>query len=258
MRHIHIVGIGTGNPEHMTVQAINALNAADVILIPSKGAAKAELADVRKEICERYVTNKATRFVSYDVPSRQTADRSYVQSVDEWHDAISATYEQLFLEHLTESQSAAFLVWGDPGLYDSTLRILERVVGRGNIALDYSVIPGITSIQALTASHRIPLNLVGKPVQITTGRRLAESFPGIAETAVVMLDGEQAFSKIEDPDAYIYWGAYLGTKDEITIAGRLADVSEQILATRAEARARHGWIMDIYLMRKGQDFDDLA
>ncbi|NLR98365.1 precorrin-6A synthase (deacetylating) [Rhizobium sp. P38BS-XIX] len=257
MRHIHIVGIGAGNPEHLTVQAINALNAVDVIFIPSKGAAKSELADVRREICQRYVANPATRYVEYEVPSRQTADRSYMQSVDEWHDAISATYERLFLDHLTESQSAGFLVWGDPGLYDSTLRILERVA-RGKVALDYSVVPGITSIQALTASHRIPLNLVGKPVQITTGRRLAESFPGIAETAVVMLDGEQAFSKIDDPDAYIYWGAYLGTKDEIIIAGRLADVSERIVETRAEARTRHGWIMDIYLMRKGQDFDDLA
>lgn len=258
MRHIHIVGIGTGNPEHLTVQAINALNAADVILIPGKGAAKAELADVRKDICQRYITNKATRFVGYDVPSRRTADRSYVQSVDEWHDEISTTYERLFLKQLGENESAAFLVWGDPGLYDSTLRIIERVSARGKVALDYSIIPGITSIQALTASHRIPLNLVGKPVQITTGRRLAESFPGVTETAVVMLDGEQAFSKIDDPDAYIYWGAYLGTKDEIIIAGRLADVSERILATREQARATHGWIMDIYLLRKGHDFDDRA
>lgn len=258
MRHIHIVGIGTGNPEHLTVQAINALNAANVILVPSKGAAKTELADVRRDICQRYVTNKTTRFVDYDVPSRQIADRSYVQSVDDWHEEISATYERLFLEHLAKDESAAFLVWGDPGLYDSTLRIIERVTARGKVPLDYSIIPGITSIQALTASHRIPLNLVGKPVQITTGRRLAESFPGIAETAVVMLDGEQAFSKIDDPDAYIYWGAYLGTKDEIIIAGRLADVSERILATRAQARAEHGWIMDIYLLRKGQDFDDRA
>jgi precorrin-6A synthase len=256
MRHIYIVGIGTGNPEHMTVQAINALNEVDVVFIPSKGAAKAELADVRKDVCQRYVTNDAVRFIDYAVPVRQTADRSYVQSVDDWHAQISSTYERLFQDHMAEGGRAAFLVWGDPSLYDSTIRIIERVRARDLVALDYSVIPGITSIQALTASHRIPLNLVGKPVQITTGRRLAESFPGIVETAVVMLDGEQAFSKIDDPDAYIYWGAYLGTKDEITIAGRLADVSDRIVATRAEARARHGWIMDIYLLRKGEDFDD--
>ncbi|MDK4741089.1 precorrin-6A synthase (deacetylating) [Rhizobium sp. CNPSo 3464] len=258
MRHIYLVGIGTGNPEHLTVQAINALNKVDVIFIPSKGAAKAELADVRKDICQRYVTNKAIRFVDYAVPVRQTADRSYVQSVDDWHAQISSTYEGLFQDHMAEHGSAAFLVWGDPSLYDSTIRIIERVKARDRVALGYSVIPGITSIQALTASHRIPLNLVGKPVQITTGRRLAESFPGMVETAVVMLDGELAFSKIDDPDAYIYWGAYLGTEDEITIAGRLADVSDCIVATRSEARAKHGWIMDIYLLRKGSDFDDQA
>ncbi|WP_047460298.1 precorrin-6A synthase (deacetylating) [Rhizobium rhizogenes] len=258
MRHIYIVGIGTGNPEHLTVQAINTLNEVGVIFIPSKGMAKAELAEVRRDICQRYVTKETIRIVDYAVPVRQTADRSYVQSVDDWHADLSATYERLFQEHISESGSAAFLVWGDPSLYDSTIRIIERVSARKRVALDYSVIPGITSIQALTASHRIPLNLVGKPVQITTGRRLAESFPGVVETAVVMLDGEQAFSKIDDPDVYIYWGAYLGTEDEITIAGRLADVSDRIVTTRAEARARHGWIMDIYLLRKGQDFDDPA
>ncbi|MDL2406100.1 precorrin-6A synthase (deacetylating) [Rhizobium calliandrae] len=258
MRHIFIVGIGTGNPEHLTVQAINALNKVDVIFIPSKGAAKAELADVRKDICQRYVTNKAVRFVDYAVPVRQTAERSYVQSVDDWHAQISSTYEQLFEDHMTEGRSAAFLVWGDPSLYDSTIRIVERVKARDRVDLDYSVIPGITSIQALTASHRIPLNLVGKPVQVTTGRRLSESFPAMVETAVVMLDGELAFKRIDDPEAYIYWGAYLGTEDEITIAGRLADVSDRIVATRAAARAKHGWIMDIYLLRKGSDFDDQA
>lgn len=256
MRHIYIVGIGTGNPEHLTMQAINRLNKVDVIFIPSKGTAKAELAEVRRDICQRYVTTENVRFVDYAVPVRQTANRSYVQSVDDWHAELSATYERLFEDHIADGGSAAFLVWGDPSLYDSTIRIIERVVARQRVVLDYSVIPGITSIQALTASHRIPLNLVGKPVQITTGRRLTESFPGLVETAVVMLDGEQAFSKIDDPDAYIYWGAYLGTDDEITIAGRLAEVSERILTTRAEARARHGWIMDIYLLRKGRDFDD--
>ncbi|MGA1803147.1 precorrin-6A synthase (deacetylating) [Rhizobium sp. HT1-10] len=256
MRHLYLIGIGTGNPEHMTVQGINALNAVDVVFIPDKGEAKTGLADVRREICARYLTRQDTPLIAYDVPVRQTADRSYTQGVDAWHADIAAVYEQMLTDNMAEDGSAALLVWGDPGLYDSTIRILQRVLARGNVAVDYSVIPGITSIQALTASHRIPLNLVGKPVEITTGRRLAASFPALVGTAVVMLDGEQAFAKIEDPDAFIYWGAYLGTDDEILLSGRLADVAPTIAATRAAARARHGWIMDIYLLRKGQDFDD--
>lgn len=256
MRHILLVGIGSGNPEHMTIQAINALNRADVLFLPTKGAKKAELADVRREIVARYVTNPESRTVEYAVPVRRTEGQSYMQGVDEWHAAIAEIHEAMFSAELAEHGTGAFLVWGDPMLYDSTIRIMERVSRRGNVAFDYSVIPGITSVQALCASHRIPLNLVGKPVAITTGRRLLESFPGIVETAVVMLDGEQAFQRIEDPDAMIYWGAYLGTPDEIVISGRLSDVKEEILATRAAARTRHGWIMDIYLLQKGADFEE--
>ena len=255
MKTILIVGIGTGNPEHMTVQAINALNRADVLFIPTKGEAKAQLAAVRRDIVSRYVTRPDSRLVEFAVPVRQTADRSYDQSVDQWHAAIATAYERLLSGELGEGQTGAFLVWGDPMLYDSTIRIIERVRAMGSVDFDYSVIPGITSIQALAASHRIPLNLVGKPVEITTGRRLSESFPARSETAVVMLDGEQAFLQIDDPDARIYWGAYLGTPQEIVVSGRLAEVKEEIVKTRAEARARHGWIMDIYLLQKGADFE---
>lgn len=255
MKTILVVGIGTGNPEHMTVQAINALNRADVLFIPTKGEAKAQLATIRRDIVSRYVTRPDGRLVEFAVPVRQTADRSYDQSVDQWHAAIATAYEQLLTAELGEGQTGAFLVWGDPMLYDSTIRIIERVRALGTVDFEYSVVPGITSIQALAASHRIPLNLVGKPVEITTGRRLSESFPARSETAVVMLDGEQAFLQIDDPEARIYWGAYLGTPQEIVVSGRLAEVKEEIVKTRAEARARHGWIMDIYLLQKGADFD---
>ena len=256
MRHILIIGIGADNPEHMTVQAINALNRADVLFIPTKGAKKMELAEVRRDICARYVTRSDSRTVEFAVPVRQTEGRSYSQSVDDWHASIAATYEALLASELADGQAGAFLVWGDPMLYDSTIRIVERVKARGQVAFDFEVVPGITSLQALCASHRIPLNLVGKPVEITTGRRLAESFPQKSETAVVMLDGEQAFRNIDDPDAEIYWGAYLGTPDEIVISGRLAEVKDAILEARAAARERMGWIMDIYLLRKGADFED--
>jgi precorrin-6A synthase len=255
MKNVLIVGIGTGNPEHLTIQAINALNRADVLFIPTKGEAKAQLADIRRDIVSRYVTRPQSRVVEFAIPVRQTAERSYHQSVDQWHAAIATAYERLLLEELQDGEVGAFLVWGDPMLYDSTIRIIERVRALETVTFDYSVIPGITSIQALAASHRIPLNLVGKPVEITTGRRLAESFPEKTETAVVMLDGEQAFMAI-DPEARIYWGAYLGTAQEIVISGRLGDVRDDILRTRAEARVRHGWIMDIYLLQKGRDFEE--
>ncbi|WP_377292146.1 precorrin-6A synthase (deacetylating) [Rhizobium sp. SG2393] len=258
MKTILVIGIGTGNPDHLTIEAVKALNAADTLFIPLKGEEKAGLAEVRREICRQHVTRADSRQVEFSLPKRQAEGRAYVAGVDDWHAAIAATYEALFAREIPEGGTGGLLVWGDPMLYDSTIRILNRVAARGNVAFKMRVIPGITSVQTLCAAHGIPLNLVGKPVEITTGRRLKETFPQRSESAVVMLDGEQAFMAIDDPDARIYWGAYLGTADEIVIAGRLAEVRDEILVTRQAARARHGWIMDIYLLQKGEDFDDRA
>jgi precorrin-6A synthase len=114
------------------------------------------------------------------------------------------------------------------------------------------VIPGISSVQALAAQHQISLTRTGRPLHVTTGRRLAaEGFPPNSGDVVVMLDAGTAFATAADGDDEIYWGAYVGTPDEILIAGRVADVAGRIAAERAAARERHGWIMDSYLLRRG-------
>lgn len=243
-----VIGIGAGNPEHLTVQAIKALNRADVFFIPDKGAEKAALRQLRTEICRRFIEGDAYRFVPVPVPERERNPADYRSAVAAWHEAIATTYAELFKSELTGGACGALLVWGDPSLYDSTLRILERIRATG-VALDYEVIPGISSVQALTAQHRVPLNRIGEPVLITTGRKLADGFPDDVGCVVVMLDGEQSFRRV-DPELDIYWGAYLGTADEILIAGRLADVRDEIEARREQARQRHGWIMDCYLLRR--------
>ena len=239
---ILIVGIGAGNPEHVTVQAINALNRADVLFIPDKGAGKADLADLRRDIVRRYVTNPQSRMLGYAVPRRDVANPDYGQGVEDWHDALAAQFGEL-LDTVPDGGAGAFLVWGDPGLYDSTIRIVERLQRSRSIGVE--IIPGITSIQALTAAHGIALNRIGEPVHITTGRQLGT----VEADTIVMLDGQTAFLNA-DPDLHIFWGAYLGTPDEIVISGRLGEIRNQIAETRKAARERHGWIMDTYLLRK--------
>ncbi len=248
-RRIRIIGIGAGNPDHMTVQAINALNACDVLFLPTKGEEKAFLADIRREICGRFITGAQPRILEFPVPRRR-ADDDYGAGVTDWHVALAVIYEQMLLEAVGEDETVGLLVWGDPMLYDSTIRIVEHVRIGGRVAFDYDVIPGITSLQALCASHRIPLNRIGLPVEITTGRRLAEGWPESARDVAVMLDGVQAFETVADPDAIIHWGAYLGTPMEITLTGRLSEIAGTIGETRKAARAEHGWIMDTYLIRR--------
>jgi len=242
MKTILIVGIGAGHPDHITVQAIKALNRADVLFIPEKGEDKTALADLRRDIIARHVTNPQSRSIPYAVPRRDAANPDYGAGVDDWHGALADIFGALTGE-IPQDGVGAFLVWGDPGLYDSTLRIVERLRQHQDFAVE--IIPGITAIQALTAAHGIALNRIGEPVHITTGRRLG----AIEADTVVMLDGRTAF-RDADPDLEIFWGAYLGTPDQILLSGRLGDISEAILATRQAARARHGWIMDTYLLRK--------
>jgi precorrin-6A synthase len=130
------------------------------------------------------------------------------------------------------------------------MRILDKVLARGRESFDYEVIPGITSVQALAAGHRIGLNRIGEPIQITTGRELAAEQGGHIRNSVVLLDAHCTFERFVDEDLHIYWGAYLGTPDEVLISGPLREVSAQIRQAREAARAQKGWIMDTYLLRR--------
>ncbi|HQT96034.1 MAG TPA: precorrin-6A synthase (deacetylating) [Thermoanaerobaculaceae bacterium] len=243
---LSLIGIGTGNPEHLTLQAIRALNAADVVLIPCKGESKADLAELRRTICAEFITNPATRMVEFNQPVRDPATPDYRRRVDDWHDAIAKAWRAAITKELPGGDGrVALLVWGDPSLYDSTLRIAAR------LGLRTEVIPGITSIQALAAAHVISLSEIGTPFTVTTGRRLRDGgWPEGVDTILVMLDGDCAFQDLAPEGLSIWWGAYVGMAEELTEAGLLAETGPRILARRAEARAQHGWIMDIYLLRR--------
>lgn len=251
MRRVVVIGIGTGNPQHMTVQAIEALNRLDAVFIPRKGESKADLAELRREICRRFISNPATRLVEFDLPARDPREPAYGKRVTNWHGGIADIYCNL-LSNEDDNTTIGLLVWGDPSLYDSTLRILDNAAAKSDFAFEIKVIPGITSVQALAASHAIPLNDIGAPFVVTTGRRLREDgFPIGVDTALVMLDGECSFTRLKDATHYdIWWGAYLGMENEITLAGPLDRMANSIVTTRQQARARHGWIMDIYLLRR--------
>ncbi|HKQ42622.1 MAG TPA: precorrin-6A synthase (deacetylating), partial [Pseudonocardia sp.] len=160
-----------------------------------------------------------------------------------WQAARAGAYAAMIEAELPPGGVGAFLVWGDPALYDGTLRLLHGV--------EIVSIPGISSVQALAAAHGLILNRVGEPVLITTGRRLAErGMPADVPDVVVMLDGRCAFAGLPDTDLDIYWGAYLGTPRQLLIAGDLHAVADEIVERRKAARAAAGWIMDTYLLRR--------
>jgi precorrin-6A synthase len=251
MRTILVIGIGAGNPDYLTVQAINAMNRAEVFFMPDKGAEKAGLNAIRLGMLERFVPQGGYRLVEFEIPSRrQAVTAEYRASVEEWRDKVEAAYHRMFAE-LDEDGIGAFLVWGDPAIYDGTLRILKDMQAAG-WELEIEVIPGISAPQALAAQHQVTLNRVGEAITITTGRRVGEGEADDLSSAVVMLDNHQVFQRFAESETEIFWGAYLGTADEILVAGKVSEVQAEIDQKRREAQARHGWIMDTYMIRKPQ------
>jgi precorrin-6A synthase len=251
MRTILVIGIGAGNPDYLTLQAIKAMNRTTVFFMPDKGEEKAGLNAIRLDMLQKFVTEPRYRLVEFAIPSRRKAETpDYRDSVQEWRDKLEAAYQRLFAE-LPEDGIGAFLVWGDPALYDGTLRILRDMQAAGReIAIE--VIPGISAPQALAAQHQVTLNRVGEAVTITTGRRVGEGEADDLSSAVVMLDNHQVFRRFAAGEAEIFWGAYLGTADEILVAGKVSEVMDEIDVKRREAQARNGWIMDTYMIRKPQ------
>lgn len=238
---IRIIGFGMG-PQHVTPEAAAALRSCDYVIAAAKSTDD-PLLGVRRAICEEYgvelvaVPDPERDRVSSGSPGASTAQESYGRAVRDWHDARAAAYRTLVE---TRGGTAGFLVWGDPALYDSTIRVV------GQLSDDYDVVPGISAPQLLAARHRIVLHEVGRPVHITTARRLPEAVAAGESNIVVMLGADPALAELAD--WRIWYGANLGAPGEQLLAGRVGDLD--LSGARARARAIDGWVMDAYLLRR--------
>ncbi len=264
-RRIRVIGIGSGDPEQLTAEAADALRSVAYVIAAQKSVQKSAqkstpgstperaedpLLGVRKALCDRY----GVELVPVVDPERDrdtvatATGAGYLGSVQDWHEARVAAYEEVLL---ARPGDVAFLVWGDPAFYDSTLRIVESLVERGRVSFEYDVLPGVSSPQLLAARHRVVLHRVGEPILVATGRRLAEAVDAGHQNVVVMLDGGLTCLDLPLEGWWIWWGANLGSADEVLVAGPLAEVADVLRARREEVKQAAGWVMDTYLLRRG-------
>ena len=248
-RRMNMIGIGAGAASFVTAEAASAIADTDVFVVIDKGAEKADLVGVRREILNRFARSKSFRVVVVK-DGRRNNRLPYGEAVARWHAGRVAEFERVLADEVEDGEVSGILVWGDPSLYDSTLRIIDQVNNRGRVRVDHTVLPGISSVQVLTARHRIPLNRIGGSVLVTTGRRLREGLPDGVDDVAVMLDADTTFTTLVGHGFEIFWGAYLGGPDELLISGLLDDVATEIVRVRAEARAAKGWMFDTYLLRR--------
>jgi precorrin-6A synthase len=229
-------------PQHVTPEASAALRSADYVVAAQKSDDDGLLA-VRRAIAEAH----GVAVVTVRDPERDRDDPAdYPLAVRHWHRARVAAYAEVLRPR---GGTAAFLVWGDPSLYDSTIRVVQQLATE--LGVEYDVLPGISAPQLLAARHRIVLHPVGRPVHVTTARRLHEDVAAGQTNLCVMLTGslDDALDVPALADWSVWWGANLGTDSEELVAGRVGDVLPDLRAARDRARSAAGWVMDVFLLR---------
>ncbi|MBB1031756.1 precorrin-6A synthase (deacetylating) [Dietzia sp. SLG310A2-38A2] len=247
-RRVRVVGIGSGGPDQITVEAITALRSSAYAVAAVKGADD-PLVDLRRQLLARHAPG--VELVGVADPERDRSSRStsshvgYRGVVLDWHEARSLAWERVLADRPGD---VAVPVWGDPAFYDSTLRIVDRILARGRLDFHVEVVPGISALQVLAARHRLVLHEIGGTVTVTTGRRLAEVVAGGADNVVVMLNADLPLEGLTD--WHIWWGGNLGDQGECLVSGRVGDVLPELRGHRERLRAEHGWVMDVYLLRR--------
>lgn len=237
-REVLVIGMGPGGFGQLTLDAVAAMNRVDVFLVADGSENRSDLVWRRSEFIRRHV-KRAHRIITVLDPAGEHPS-------DELDEARLATYRQI-LSGLPDGAVVGFLAWGDPALYDSVLRVIDAL--RPTMGLTVKVIPGLSALQVLAAAHQIALH--GAPVHLTTGQRLLGEYRPELGDVVVFNDPELTCRGLvaELPELEIYWGAYLGTDDEVLANGPIGQVIDEIVELRAQLEAHHGWVHDTYLLR---------
>ena len=253
IRELILIGVGAGDPDWLTLEAVTAIQTIDVLFVVLKENEYDELVEARRSVVAWHRDIPLRTVELRDPPRPWRTAPDYDAAVAEWRRQRLEQWGEAVAAELADGESGGFLVWGDPGLYESTLAIVNELAAfhaSGPSPLDVRVIPGISSALALASRHRIPLNRQGRAVQISPARLLRSGMPADVDDVVVMLDGSQTYLLIDPTGIDIYWGAYLGTADEILISGPLEAVRDDIARARSEAAQKKGWIFDTYLLRR--------
>ncbi|GAA1538390.1 precorrin 6A synthase [Nocardioides humi] len=233
---VRVLGFGMG-PQHVTPEVASALGECDYALAVQKGSPD-PLLEVRRAVCAAH----GVELVVVPDPERDRSpglDRAgYEGAVADWYAARLAAYRSVLS---ARGGVCAFLVWGDPSLYDGTIRIVRE------LGVPFDVLPGISAPQVLAARHGIVLHEVGAPVHVTTARRLRADVATGQRNVVVMLTSGVDLDGFED--WRVWWGANLGGVGERLVSGRVGDVVGAIAAERESARDEAGWMMDLFLLR---------
>ena len=230
------VGVGPGDPEMVTLQAVRIFRESDVILVPATeasadGPGRAE--QVVLAACPE-VAEKIQR-----VPFSMADPRGVTQRRSEaWETSATAALEAYSQGATTVSLATI----GDPSVF-STFSYLAGTVRSQQPDVVVELVPGITAMQALAATSQTPL-VEGKEVlalvPMTAGVDTVKAVAQVASTVVVYKSGRKAGElrdALADREAIV--GTDIGLPQQTLVA--LSEVGDKLpyFATVLSAPKRH-------------------
>jgi precorrin-2/cobalt-factor-2 C20-methyltransferase len=137
------VGCGPGDPELLTVRAVNLIKSAEVIFAPTAREGKPSIA---LSVVEKYI-DRSTKTVSLVFPmvkDRESLKDYWKRNAEEIAGAVRT------------GKNVVYLTVGDPALY-STWIYIHRELKKSHKDVEVEIVPGITSIFAIAAKAKISL-----------------------------------------------------------------------------------------------------
>jgi len=202
------VGCGPGDPELLTVRAVNLIKSAEVIFAPTAREGKPSIA---LSVVEKYI-DRPTKTVSLIFPmvkDRESLKDYWKRNAEEIAGAVKS------------GKNVVYLTVGDPALY-STWIYIHRELKKSHKDIEVEIVPGITSIFAIAAKAKISLAEGEETVAVVPAcydmervRRTANA----CDTVIFLKDGRYFDSVIE-------MLGQAGFPDDATIA-IAQDVSDQ-------------------------------
>ncbi len=243
IKKLYLIGIGPGDPKYLTLEAKALIESLNLFLIPEKKGRKEELAQKRIEIIKFVKGERPFQCVYLPFPERERG-LNYKEKVKEWRKKKGEILKEALLK--VEEEEAGFLIWGDPTLYDGHIEIVKEVARE--LRISFEVIPGLSSFQVLGAKIKTSLTDLSTPLTFHTPRTLRK-LKDIEHPVIVFLDNYETFNLFKDKAIEIYWGAYVGQREEKYILGKLSDTINVIKTLRKNLKEEKGYLMEIYLLK---------
>ena len=140
---LYCIGCGPGDPELVTIKAINLIKNADIIFTPT---ARENKPSVALSIVEKYVS-KGTEVRQLILP--MTKDVTKLK--ESWKNNANEISEAVRI-----GKKAVYLTVGDPSLY-STWIYIHKEIQTNHKDVEVEIVPGITSIFSFSAELKTPV-----------------------------------------------------------------------------------------------------